>query len=147
MSPHIPRFDISQLNCWFQGNYVLDRDDQLDHVKEDYDTILALSITKWIHLNSGDEGLIRAFNRMFKQLRPGGKLILEPQSWSSYRRRKKLTVSIDFVKNRCWPAYIQRAIFPEHLAICSVFPKHAQEKMSSRAPVLSCKPNGVFTLR
>jgi 7SK snRNA methylphosphate capping enzyme len=76
-----------------QGNYVLDRDEQLDHVKEEYDTILALSITKWIHLNNGDAGLIRAFHRMFKQLRPGGVLVLEPQAWNSYRRRKKLTVS------------------------------------------------------
>ena len=38
----------------------------------------------------------------------------------------------------------QRAIFPEHWAICSVFPKHAQEKMSTRASVLSCKPNCVY---
>ncbi|KAK7094034.1 hypothetical protein V1264_007709 [Littorina saxatilis] len=79
---------------FMQGNYVLDRDEQLNYVKQEYDTILALSITKWIHLNTGDEGLKRAFARMFQQLRPGGRLILEPQAWVSYRRRKKLTETI-----------------------------------------------------
>lgn len=75
-------------------NYALDNDEQLALVQEEYDVILALSITKWIHLHNGDEGLKRCFKRMFKQLRPGGKLILEPQSWDSYKKKKKLTESI-----------------------------------------------------
>ncbi|XP_076472760.1 uncharacterized protein LOC143302112 [Babylonia areolata] len=79
---------------FMQGNYVLKSDKELDHVKEEYDTILALSITKWIHLNHGDEGLKRVFHRMFQQLRPGGRLVLEPQTWASYRRRKKLSATI-----------------------------------------------------
>ncbi|KAL8574871.1 hypothetical protein ACOMHN_044893 [Nucella lapillus] len=79
---------------FMQGNYVLKSDEELDHVKEEYDTILALSITKWIHLNHGDDGLKRVFHRIYQQLRPGGHLILEPQTWASYRRRKKLTAKI-----------------------------------------------------
>lgn len=79
---------------FMQGNYVLERDEQLELVREEYDAILALSLTKWLHLNNGDAGLKRAFIRMFRQLRPGGRLILEPQPWASYRKRKKLTENI-----------------------------------------------------
>ncbi|CAG5117996.1 unnamed protein product [Candidula unifasciata] len=76
---------------FLQGNYVPGSEEILNLQKEEFDTILALSITKWIHLNSGDDGLKLFFQKIFRQLRPGGRLILEPQPWSTYRKRAKLT--------------------------------------------------------
>uniref|UniRef100_A0A915Q6R6 RNA methyltransferase n=1 Tax=Setaria digitata TaxID=48799 RepID=A0A915Q6R6_9BILA len=83
-------------NIWFRcENYVLERDELLDAVKEEYDVIMALSITKWIHLNWGDVGIKRFFKRVYRHLRPGGLFILEPQSFETYKKRAKLTKSIN----------------------------------------------------
>ena len=79
---------------------MLECDEMLDMQKEEYDVILALSITKWVHFNWGDDGLKRFFKRVFRQLRPGGRFILEPQPWSSYKKKKKLTVSEGFEGSR-----------------------------------------------
>lgn len=76
------------------GNYVLDRDELVEAQTPEYDVVLCLSLTKWVHLNWGDEGLKRMFRRIYRHLRPGGILVLEPQPWSTYAKRKTLTETI-----------------------------------------------------
>jgi len=56
-----------------------------------YDTVLCLSVSKWIHLNWGDEGLKRLFRKIYDLLSPGGHFILEPQPWKSYRKKYNVT--------------------------------------------------------
>jgi len=48
------------------------------------DIVLALSITKWFHINNGDLGLRCFMRRLYAVLKQEGLIILEPQYWSSY---------------------------------------------------------------
>ncbi|KAI3890266.1 hypothetical protein MKW92_017443, partial [Papaver armeniacum] len=63
---------------------------------EKYDAVTCFNLTKWIHLNWGDEGLITSFRNILRLLRPSlnhgshtravyGILVLEPQPWKSYK--------------------------------------------------------------
>ncbi|KAA0706439.1 7SK snRNA methylphosphate capping enzyme [Triplophysa tibetana] len=90
--PHIPGLFPSNV-FFMKGNYVPDSDVAVMSQREEYDVILCLSLTKWVHLNFGDAGIQRLFHRIYRHLLPGGLLILEPQPWSSYSRRKRLTKS------------------------------------------------------
>ncbi|XP_071737254.1 probable RNA methyltransferase At5g51130 [Rutidosis leptorrhynchoides] len=56
-----------------------------------YDTILCLSVSKWVHLNWGDEGLITLFSKVWRLLKPGGVFILEPQPWKSYVSNRQVS--------------------------------------------------------
>lgn len=75
-------------------NYVLEDDDLIKCAQPEFDAILCLSTTKWIHLNFGDAGLKRAFRRIFAQLRSGGRFILEPQGLASYSKKARKINSV-----------------------------------------------------
>jgi 7SK snRNA methylphosphate capping enzyme len=51
----------------------------------------SLSVTKWVQLNWGDDGIRRLFARIHALLRPGGRLVLEPQAYATYYRRSRLS--------------------------------------------------------
>uniref|UniRef100_A0A1E1X5J9 RNA methyltransferase n=1 Tax=Amblyomma aureolatum TaxID=187763 RepID=A0A1E1X5J9_9ACAR len=79
-------------NVFFvEGNYIVENEAQLEAQQEEFDMILCLSLTKWVHLNWGDEGVQLLFKRMYRQLRPGGRMLLEAQPFHSYAKKKKLT--------------------------------------------------------
>lgn len=48
----------------------------------------SFSVTKWIHLFHGDEGIKTLFQRIYEMLSPGGRFVFEPQPWKSYHKRK-----------------------------------------------------------
>ncbi|XP_064948052.1 probable RNA methyltransferase At5g51130 isoform X1 [Musa acuminata AAA Group] len=65
----------------------------LRECSEKYDTVLCLSVAKWVHLNWGDDGLINMFVKIWRLLRPGGILLLEAQPWSSYKRNQNVSAT------------------------------------------------------
>jgi len=66
--------------------------------RDRYGVITCLSVTKWVHLNWGDAGLMRLFTKIWNSLEPGGLLVLEPQPWRSYCQAitKKQTSAVPF---------------------------------------------------
>ncbi|KAF8503929.1 Bicoid-interacting protein 3-domain-containing protein [Gautieria morchelliformis] len=78
-----------------------------------YDIVIALSISKWIHLNVGDDGLVRFFRRVSDVLRRGGKFILEPQPWETYAKAKRMDIRLKETANLL---KIRPEGFPELLA-------------------------------
>lgn len=80
-SHHVQEGNLSDIVSFRKGNFV-----QNWHPGENtsYDTIICLSVSKWVQLNWGDEGLITLFSKVWRLLSPGGVFILEPQPWSSY---------------------------------------------------------------
>lgn len=90
---------------FFSGDYVPKNDIQVTEQTPEYDTIIGFSLTKWIHINNKDEGLLRFFQRVYNALRTDGYFIVEPQTWSSYLKKKmklgvKLKENINSLKLR-----------------------------------------------
>lgn len=64
------------------------------HTPQSLDTVMCLSVTKWVHLNQGDGGLKKLFAKVKEALVPGGWFILEPQPWRSYQQARRKQVSM-----------------------------------------------------
>ena len=81
----------------------------------------SLSVTKWIHLNWGDSGMVRLFTRAYQELKPGGVFILESQPFSSYAKKRHVShVSHDQItlKPESFISYLLDTIgFQSHQAI------------------------------
>ncbi|KZT72541.1 Bin3-domain-containing protein [Daedalea quercina L-15889] len=90
--------------------------------KEGYDVVLAFSISKWIHLNGEDEGLMRFFRRVHSVLKVGGSFVLEPQEWESYHKARRMNPKLKSLEHlRVHPDNFERILQeigfgpPEHL--------------------------------
>lgn len=122
------------------ANFVLEKDSLLDTQKEEYDTILCLSVTKWVHLNWGDAGIKRFFKRIFRALNPGGRLLLEPQSWSSYKKKRKITETTyrTYEQIRFKPHHFKDYLLSQDVgfASCEVIGTPLNKSKGFRRPVL-----------
>ncbi|OCH92197.1 Bin3-domain-containing protein [Obba rivulosa] len=82
----------------FPHNVMFYTADWVNHdIPEDanqYDVVVAFSISKWIHLNGGDEGLRCFFHRVHSVLLPGGKFVLEPQEWETYAKARRMDAKL-----------------------------------------------------
>ncbi|KAL8128514.1 LOW QUALITY PROTEIN: hypothetical protein V2J09_017669 [Rumex salicifolius] len=66
----------------------------------------SLSVTKWVHLNWGDDGLLTFFAKIWRLLRPGGTFVVEPQPWKSYSSNRLVSETTSF-------NYKHTKVFPE----------------------------------
>lgn len=80
-----------------------------------FDAIFCLSVTKWVQLNTGDEGLMRLFRRAHDMLCEGGVFVLEPQPWKSYRKYAKLSPEhkANFTKIKIRPKDFEKTLLEE----------------------------------
>ena len=46
-------------------------------------------MSKWVHVNAGDAGIQRLFQRVYAVLKPGGVFVLEPQPWETYAKARR----------------------------------------------------------
>jgi SAM-dependent methyltransferase len=88
----IKRPQITFLTC------DMTKDDQVlnqflnNHGKTSFDVVFCFSVSMWVHLNHGDEGLSKFFRTIHDVCR--GILVLEPQPWKCYMTAKRRMVKL-----------------------------------------------------
>lgn len=128
-----------------QENFVPVDDASMEKEEPKYNVILALSLTKWVHLNWGDSGIKRMFKRVYSSLLPGGMFILEPQPFSSYDKKKYLTVSLQliFLLNLFLTfVLLQHEIFQNYSSMSFMPEEFSDYLLSPEVGFVECLPLG-----
>jgi 7SK snRNA methylphosphate capping enzyme len=88
----------------FKLRSILDLDDSYRGKK--FNTIFCLNLTKYVHLNFGDEGILTLFQNVFELLEVGGSLVFQPQTIKSYLKIKSFApiFSENFSKMKLQPS-------------------------------------------
>lgn len=73
-------------NMYFMCANIFDK--KFEMTENKYDIIICFSVLKWIHLNYGDESLIRFFDTVYKMLQKKGYFIVEYHNEIKYKLRK-----------------------------------------------------------
>ncbi|KAI3384009.1 hypothetical protein SNEBB_009298 [Seison nebaliae] len=82
----------NRLNESFRNCIIVQKDIMDDNLMErKFDVITLFSVSKWIHLNHGDDGILKLFKIIYDHLNPQGIFIFEPQNYSTYAKRKNLS--------------------------------------------------------
>lgn len=121
----------------FPNNVYFKQEDFLHntHYGDCYDTITwwthrvafigSFSVSKWVHLNWGDDGLLYMLLKMYSLLKEHGRIIIEYQSWSSYRKKRAYCSEIAAV-------YPTLRLRPE--AIPTILERLGMQLISNRKP-------------
>lgn len=91
-SPNIP--PDTPLSTRFPFNLEFRAKDVLNLEISSVDIVLAFSVTKWVHLNGGDEAVKKLFFQVRRFLNPGGLFLLEAEAWKGYKLKKNTTREI-----------------------------------------------------
>jgi 7SK snRNA methylphosphate capping enzyme len=107
---------------------------------EQWDTVCCFSVTKWMHYSGGDAAIRRVFQKMFCSLAPNGILILEPQPWSSYKKKSNLTPQIkqNYKCMQCTTSLLLSFLLFPSLRSSSVFGCCFQPFNSSELMCITC---------
>ena len=69
-------------------------DATLGHQLQSYDVVICFGLTKWVHLNQGDRGLLTLFRKLYAFLKPGGRLLFAAQPWRSYNEKSRMSQDV-----------------------------------------------------
>ncbi|KAI3624931.1 hypothetical protein CBS14141_002352 [Malassezia furfur] len=103
-APRLPGCIALHAGDWVEGVAALAAEDA-----RGYDLILCFALTKWVHLNAGDAGLVRLCARLAACVVPGGIVALEVQPWASYDQARSVSRTLR-------AAYAQLQLRPDDVA-------------------------------
>lgn len=81
--------NVFPYNVTFRSEDLVKKDGRTALEIGKYDVVICLSVTKWVHISHGDEGLKQFFATMKDCLKDNGCLILEPQPSRSYKKARQ----------------------------------------------------------